>query len=128
MSGPARDLPGYGYRPVLDAAAPLLRSEQVVVFSSHMSLAALYLAGLSRKRGVASPIAALGTTVTTGRQTGPDAVTVSSVRTRFDVAVLPESAAGRGIEVCRALFGGPIRANSAKPGGRTATSRLRSPG
>jgi len=28
---------------VLDAAAPYLRSEQVVVFSSHMSLAALYL-------------------------------------------------------------------------------------
>ena len=82
-------VPGYGHRHVLDAAAPFLRSEQVVVFSSHMSLAALYLAGLLRKRGVATPIAALGTTVTTGRQTGPDAVNVSSVRARLDVAVLP---------------------------------------
>jgi opine dehydrogenase len=98
-------VPGYGHRHVLDAAAPFLRSEQVVVFSSHMSLAALYLAGLLRKRGVTAPIAALGTTVTTGRQTGPDAVNVSSVRARLDVAVLPESAASRGIEVCRALFG-----------------------
>ena len=98
-------VPGYGHRHVLDAAAPFLRSEQVVMFSSHMSLAALYLAGLLRKRGVATPIAALGTTVTTGRQTGLDAVNVSSIRTRLDVAVLPASAASRGMEVCRALFG-----------------------
>ena len=82
-------VPGYGYRHMLDAAAPFLRNEQVVVFSSHMSLAALYLAGLLRKRGVTTPIAALGTTVTTGRQTGPDAVNVGSVRARLDVAVLP---------------------------------------
>ena len=98
-------VPGYGHRHVLDAATPFLRSEQVVVFSSHMSLAALYLAGLLRKRGVTAPIAALGTTVTTGRQIGPDAVNVSSVRARLDVAVLPEAAAGKGIEVCRAVFG-----------------------
>jgi opine dehydrogenase len=98
-------VPGYAYRCVLDAAAPLLRSEQMVVFSSHMSLAALYLAGLLRKRGVGTPIAALGTTVTTGRQTAPDAVTIGSIRTRLDVAVLPESATARGIEVCRVLFG-----------------------
>jgi opine dehydrogenase len=98
-------VPGYGHRHVLDAAALFLRSEQVVVFSSHMSLAALYLAGLLRKRGVAAPIAALGTTVTTGRQTAPDAVIVGSIRARLDVAVLPQSATARGIEVCRALFG-----------------------
>jgi opine dehydrogenase len=98
-------VPGYAHRAVLDAAAPLLRSEQVVVFSSHMSLAGLYLAGLLRKRGVTTPIAALGTTVTTGRQTGPAAVSVSSVRARLDVAVLPGSAADKGLEVCRALFG-----------------------
>jgi opine dehydrogenase len=102
-------VPGYGHRHVLDAAAPFLRSKQVVVFSSHMSLAALYLAGLLRKRGVATPIAALGTTVTTGRQSGPDSgpdtVNVSSVRARLDVAVLPHAAANRGMEVCHALFG-----------------------
>jgi opine dehydrogenase len=98
-------VPGYGHRHVLDAAAPFLRNEQVVVFSSHMSLSALYLAELLRTRGVTAPIAALGTTVTTGRQTGPDAVFVSSVRARLDVAVLPQSAASRGTEVCRALFG-----------------------
>jgi opine dehydrogenase len=70
-----------------------------------MSLAALYLAELLRKRGVTTPIAALGTTVTTGRQTGPDGVNVGSVRARLDVAVLPQSAAARGLEACRELFG-----------------------
>lgn len=98
-------VPGYAHRRVLEAAAPHLRSEQTVVFSSHMSLAALYLAGLLRKRGIATPIATLGTTVTTGRQTASDAVTVGTIRTRVDVAVVPESATARGIEVCRALFG-----------------------
>src|SRR5476649_318208 len=88
-------VPGYGHRPVLDAAAPFLRNEQVVVFSSHMSLSALYLGALLRKLGVATPIAALGTTVTTERQTAPDAVNVNSVRARLDVAVLPKSAADR---------------------------------
>src|SRR5476651_995176 len=98
-------VPGYGHRHVLDAAAPFLRGEQVVVFRSHMSLAALYLARLLRQRGVTTPIAALGTTVTTGRQTGPDAVNVGSVRARLDVAVLPQAVTGRGLEACRALFG-----------------------
>jgi opine dehydrogenase len=98
-------VPGYGHRHVLEAAAPHLRSEQTVVFSSHMSLAALYLAGLLHARGVDTPIAALGTTVTTGRLTGPDAVTVGSVRARLDVAVVPKTATARGIGVCRALFG-----------------------
>ncbi|MEY9543142.1 opine dehydrogenase [Bradyrhizobium diazoefficiens] len=98
-------VPGYGYRHVLDAAAPHLRSEQVVIFSAHLSLAAIYLARLMGKRGVAAPIAALSTTVTTARQTAPGAVTVGSIRAKLEVAVVPESASVRGLEVCRALFG-----------------------
>jgi opine dehydrogenase len=98
-------VPGYGHRHVLDAAAPHLRDEQTVIFSSHMSLAALYLARLLRKRGVATPIAVLGTTVVTGQQTAPDAVTVGTIRALLDIAVVPESATARGIEVCRTLFG-----------------------
>ncbi len=98
-------VPGYGHRAVLDAAAPFLRDDQLVVFSSHMSLSALYLAGLLHKRGLTTPIAVLGTTVTTGRQTAPDAVAVNSIRARLDVAVLPDSASAKGMEVCRALFG-----------------------
>jgi opine dehydrogenase len=104
--------PGYAHRHILDAAAPHLRDEQTVVFSSHMSMAALYLAELLRKRGVVTPIAALGTTVTTGRQTAPDAVTVGAIRAQLDVAVLPASATARGVEVCRALFGDRFVARS----------------
>ncbi|WP_158808529.1 NAD/NADP octopine/nopaline dehydrogenase family protein [Beijerinckia sp. L45] len=98
-------VPGYGYRQVIGAAAPHLRSEQVVVFSSHMSLGALYLEGLLRTRGVASTIAALGTTVTTGRQTSDVSVTVGTIRARVDVTVLPGSATTIAVDVCRALFG-----------------------
>lgn len=98
-------VPGYAHRRVLDAAAPLLRNEQVVVFSSHMSLAALYLARLLRLRGVETPIAALGTTVTTGRQPGFEAVHVNTIRARLDVAVLPATDTTRAVEVCTTLFG-----------------------
>jgi opine dehydrogenase len=105
-------VPGYGHRHVLDAAAPHLRESQTVVFSSHMSLAALYLERLLGKRGVATPIAALATTVTTGRQTALDAVRVGSIRAELDVAVLPVSATARGLEVCRALFGDRFRPRS----------------
>jgi opine dehydrogenase len=98
-------LPGYGHRHVIEAAAPHLRSDQVVVFNSHMSLAALFLAKLTSARGVMPTIAALGTTVTTGRQTAPDAVNVGTIRGQLDVAVLPEDAATLGLEVCRQLFG-----------------------
>ena len=98
-------VPGYAHRHVLDAAAPHLRADQTVVFSSHMSLAALYLAHPLRARGIATPIAALGTTVTAGRQTAPDAVTIGSVRARLDVAVLPAASTEHGLAVCRALFG-----------------------
>jgi opine dehydrogenase len=76
-----------------------------VIFSSHLSLAALYLADLLKQRGVLTPIAVLGTTVTTGRQTALNAVTVNTIRSRLDVAVVPDRTEGRGIGACRALFG-----------------------
>lgn len=98
-------VPGYAHRYVLEAAAPHLRSEQVVVFSSHLSLAALYLARLLHSRGVQPAIAALGTTVLTGRQTAPDAVTVRLIRSKIDVAVLPEAETTRAINICQTLFG-----------------------
>lgn len=98
-------VPGYGHRSIIEAAAPHLRDEQVVVFSSHLSLAALYLAKLLCERGVGTPIATLATTVTTGQQTAPGAVKVGAIRALLDVAVLPKQETARGIEVCRTLFG-----------------------
>lgn len=98
-------VPGYAHRAVIDAAAPHLRGDQAVVFSSHLSFSAAYLAQSLRTREVTLPIAALGTTILTARQTAPDAVTVGAIRARVDVAVLDETADVRGLRVCRALFG-----------------------
>lgn len=98
-------VPGYAHRRVLDVAASLLRNEQVVVFSSHMSLAALYLARRLRLRGAEAPIAALATTVTTGRQVGFESAHINTIRARLDVAVLPATETTWAVEVCTALFG-----------------------
>jgi opine dehydrogenase len=98
-------VPGYAYRTVLDAAAPHLRDDQVVIFSSHMSMAALYLVKLLDPLGTRTPIAALNTTITTGRQTAYDAVTIGNIRARLDVAVIPESEAPHVLALCQRLFG-----------------------
>jgi opine dehydrogenase len=93
-------VPGYGHRAVIEAMAPHLRTGQVVLYSSHMSFGALYLRSLLA--GVECPIVAWGTTVVTGRRTGPAAVNVGNIRSRLDAAVLGDPA---GLETCRALFG-----------------------
>lgn len=98
-------VPGYGHRHVLEAAAPHLRGEHVVVFNAHMSFAALYLAKLTDTLGVTPTIAALGSTVTTGRQTALDSVNVGAIRGQLDVAVIPKSAASRALEICQVMFG-----------------------
>ncbi|KAJ5107178.1 hypothetical protein N7456_003853 [Penicillium angulare] len=98
-------VPGYAHRYVLDAAAQHLRREQVVIFSSHISLSALYLKKLLHQRGIELPICALGTTIATGRQPNFNSVTIGSIRARVDVAVLPESETTRGLKTCRDLFG-----------------------
>jgi opine dehydrogenase len=98
-------VPGYAHRHVLDAAAPHLRREQVVIFSSHISLSALYLDKLLRQRGVVLPICALGTTLATGRQPDLNSVTIGSIRARVDLAIVPEQETARGLRVCRSFFG-----------------------
>lgn len=98
-------VPGYAHRHILDAAAPNLRNEQTVIFSSQMSMAAQYLADLLSDRGVTAPIVALGTTITTGRRLSLSEVKVGSVRSRIDAAVVPPEAAETALAVCTALFG-----------------------
>lgn len=93
-------VPGYAHRAVIDAAAPHLRAAQTVLFSSHMSLAALRL-----RRACAAPVIAWGTTIVTGRQTGDAEVWVSNVRRSVDIAALPAESAPAGLDLCRALFG-----------------------
>jgi opine dehydrogenase len=94
-------VPGYGHRAVIDAMAPHLQPGQPVIVSSHMSFSALYLA--QRAPGV--PIAAWGTTVTTGRRLRGNAVRVSNIRDKVDVAALPASGIEAMTGLCGDLFG-----------------------
>ena len=98
-------LPSNGHRGVIDAIAPRLRAEQSVVISSHASLGGLVLAQRLAARGVTVPIIAWGTTLVTARQPSPDAVAVSNIRTRIDLAALPEAGNESGKSLCETLFG-----------------------
>ena len=82
-------VPGYGHRAVLDAIGRASAPGQPVIISSHMSFSALYLARRLAARGVRAPIAAWGTTVTTGRRLPGPAVRVSNIRDKVDIAALP---------------------------------------
>ena len=94
-------VPGFAHRAVMDAAAPHLRAGQAVVVSSHSSFGALHLV----RQVPGLHVAAWGTTVVTGRRTGPLAASVSNVRTRLDVAALPSAWGPEAAALCTALFG-----------------------
>ncbi|MBK1657009.1 NAD/NADP-dependent octopine/nopaline dehydrogenase family protein [Paracraurococcus ruber] len=102
-------LPANHHRAVLDAVAPHLGAGQAVILSGHLSFGALYLARLLAARGVMLPIIALGTTVVTGRRTGPGAVRIGSIRAQVDLATLPVAQAEAGLALCRALCGDRFR-------------------
>ena len=98
-------LPGYGHKTVLDALAPHIRSGQQVIISSHMSLGAVYLAGLLKARGLTVPITAWGTTAITGRRQSGTEVRVNTVRKLIDLCTVPEEMSGEALELCKSLFG-----------------------
>ena len=96
-------LPANGHRAMIDAVAPHLRAGQATIVSGHLSFGALYLAKRLAERGLSIPIIAWGTTVVTGRRTGPDTLRIGSIRAQVDVATIP--AAADGLALCRSLFG-----------------------
>jgi opine dehydrogenase len=98
-------LPAYGHKAVFDAIAPFISSAQTVIISSHASFGALYLSRQLAARGVVAAIVAWGTTLVSGRQLGPAEVRVNTVRQAVDLATLPETRRGDGLEICRSLFG-----------------------
>ena len=93
-------VPGYGHRAVVDACAPHLHTGQTVIVSSHMSFSALYLRARCAAHGSAPGIVAWGTTLVTGRKSGPGTVRVNHIRSRVDLAGAPA-----GVALCRQLFG-----------------------
>jgi opine dehydrogenase len=98
-------VPGYGHRAVLDHVAAHLRPDQPVIISSHMSFSALYLAQRLAARGIPAPIAAWGTTITTGQRRPGPSVRVSNIRDKVDVAALPAAHGDALTDLCRELFG-----------------------
>lgn len=98
-------VPAYGHKRVLDAIAPYLTPDQIVIISSHASFGALYLSRLLAERGVVTPIVAWGTTAVSGRQLSPTEVNVNTIRKRIDIATVPASFSTKGLEVCQTLFG-----------------------
>ena len=93
-------VPGYGHRAVLDALAPCLAGQPVII-SSHSSLSGLHLA----RKAPGARVAAWGTTVVTGRRTGPLSAGVSNIRAKVDVAGLPAGFGAEALALCQALFG-----------------------
>lgn len=98
-------MPGNAHRMAIEAIAGNLRDGQPTIISSHLSFGALYLSRLISERGIKAPIIAWGTTLTTGRKKGPTEVGVNSVRSKIDLATVPESDIEVGHTLCTALFG-----------------------
>lgn len=98
-------LPGYGHKAVLDAIAPHLRADQAVIFSSHASFEALYLGSKLAERGISLPMVAWSTTLATAKKADATSVNVNTLRSKIDMATVPESRTDDGMRLCRALFG-----------------------
>ena len=98
-------LPAYGHKVVFDALAPYLRDDQTILISSHASFGALYLSKLLSSRGASPPIVAWGTTATTGRQQDATRVTINTVRSKIDIATIPQGCSAAASTMSRRLFG-----------------------
>lgn len=98
-------MPTNGHRAAMDAMAPHLTADQVVVINSHSSFGALYLAKLLAERGLSVPIVAWSTTVLRARQRSLTSVKIATLRGKVDIATLPVSESERGLATCVAMFG-----------------------
>jgi opine dehydrogenase len=70
-----------------------------------MSFSLLYLLQRRADYGPPPMVIAWGTTVVTGRQTGPAEVTVANIRAKVDMTALPATAGPEAKALCTALFG-----------------------
>lgn len=79
---------GAGLKATLEQLAPHVSDGQLIIISSHLSFAALYLSKLLAQRGVKAEICAWASTVVTARRLGPGEVEVSSIRRELTAASL----------------------------------------
>lgn len=105
-------VPAFGHKAVMDACAPHLTSNHVVLVTPMLSLTSLYLSKLMHARGVAVPIASFGTTVMTARRKGPAEVQLLSIRSRLDLATVPLHYTGEALRMATELYGERFSAQS----------------
>ncbi|MDR6101861.1 opine dehydrogenase [Agrobacterium larrymoorei] len=98
-------LPAYGHRSVLDRLLPYLKPHHIVIISAHLSFAALYLSKKLAERAIEIPIAVWNTTVLTSKAQAPTEIKVGAIRSRIDLATVPDTYVAQAYETCVALFG-----------------------
>lgn len=98
-------VPAYAYCEVLARLAPTLRNGQTILLSAHLSFLAVYLSKQLSARGLDCPIVVWNTTVSTGRQTSPTSVSISLLRQKVEMAVIPDRAGETALALCISLFG-----------------------
>jgi opine dehydrogenase len=102
-------VPGYGHRSVMDAVIPFAREGQSFIVSAQLSLSGVYLQRHLITRGIQADVLAWATTVLMGRRTGPSSATIGGIRKMLEIAVLPNEAGDRSLNLCRTLFGDRFR-------------------
>ncbi len=103
-------LPAYGYRTVLQALIPHIEPRHIVIFSGHLSFAALFLSKQLAMRGIEIPIVAWNTTALTAKAPlSPMRVHVGAIRARIDMATIPRHLSRQAVEICASLFGDRFR-------------------
>lgn len=98
-------LPAYGHRQVLDALLPHLEPRHCVIFSGHLSFAALYLSKKLAERGFQIPIAVWNTTVLTSKAPSRTEIRVGAIRGKVDMAAVPARFGDQALKICSELFG-----------------------
>lgn len=98
-------LPAYGYRHVLDSLAPHIEPRHTIIFSGHLSFAALYLAKKLVRHGIQIPIAVWNTSVLTSKARSPNQVRIGAIRSKVDIATVPVRFADKALALCVELFG-----------------------
>jgi len=98
-------LPAYGQKAVMEAVAPYIASNQIVIVSSQISFGALYISKLLAQRGIDVPVVSWSVPLVSARQTGSSSVNVSAVKKNIDMASVPASANALALDRCEAIFG-----------------------
>ncbi|MDH2328497.1 NAD/NADP octopine/nopaline dehydrogenase family protein [Cereibacter sp. SYSU M97828] len=98
-------LPATGHRFVIDALLPHLRAGQSVIFSAHLSFAALTLGQKLAARGLTLPVICWNTTAMTCKSAAPTHIRIGGLRKAVDVCTLPSGDVAGALALCEALFG-----------------------